>query len=178
MAKSFGERIVGAAMLDVATYEEVEADVTATPQAAGVVALVAAAGAIGGMHGGGHGMIGGIVTAFIGWAVWSGVTYLVGTKLFDGTADWGEMLRTLGFAQAPGLLGVLAFLPLLGRLVAVVVGIWSLVACIVAIRQALDISTGKAIATAVVAVIAMACVGMLLAILGIGAGFAAFSIVH
>ena len=92
----------------------------------------------------------------IGWLIWAGVTYIIGDKIFGGTATWGELLRTLGFAQTPGLLLVFAFLPLVGSLVQVVAGIWMLVAGIIAIRQALDFGTGKAILTAVVGWLALA----------------------
>lgn len=151
--RSLVERMQGAALLDASVYEEVEADRTATGQAAGVVAIVAIATAIGMWHRGGSGMIGGLVEAFVTWVVWSGLTYLVGTKLFKGTADWGELLRTLGFAQSPGVLMVLAAIPFLGWPVGPIVWIWQLVAGVIAIRQALDFDTRKAVLTAVVAYI-------------------------
>ncbi|MFL5384182.1 MAG: Yip1 family protein [Longimicrobiaceae bacterium] len=149
--RSLIERMMGAAMLDASVYEEVEADRSATGQAAAVVAIVAICGAIGSYSHGGKGIIGAIVSAFIAWLLWAGLTYLIGTKLFGGTADMGEMLRTLGFAQSPGVLGILTIIPILGWLVAVVVWIWTVVAAVVAIRQALDFDTGKAVATAVIA---------------------------
>jgi hypothetical protein len=142
------DRMKGAAMLDVATYEEVEADTSATAQAGMVVLLAAIAQAIGGIGHGGAGIIGGALAALVGWVIWSGITYLIGDKLLGGTATWGELLRTLGFAQAPQVFAVLAILPLVGGLVRAVVAIWVLIAGVIAIRQALDFSTGKAIATA------------------------------
>ena len=150
LERSFTGRMKGAAMLDVNTYEDVEADLNATGQAAGVVALVAIAQAIGSIGMGSTGIIMGIVGAIVGWLVWSGITYLVGDKLFGGTATWGELLRTIGFAQAPGVLYVLAIIPILGWIVRFAVGIWILIAGIIAIRQALDFSTGKAVLTAIV----------------------------
>ena len=141
-------RMKGAALLDVDTYEEVEADQTATGQAAGVVALVAVAQAIGSAGTGGSGVLAGVVSALAGWLLWAGITYLIGAKLFGGTATWGELLRTLGFAQTPGVLHVLGLLPILGGIIRVGVAIWVLIAGVIAIRQALDISTGKAILTA------------------------------
>ena len=153
MARSFAERMIGAAMLDVSVYEEVEADEGATGQAAGVVALVAVASAIGAYHNGGRGAIGAMIAALVSWALWAGVTYLVGTRFMGGTATWGELLRTLGFAQAPGVLNVLGIVPVLGGLVTFVVWVWTLVTAIVAIRQALDFDTGKAVITAVVSFI-------------------------
>lgn len=150
MAGSMIERMQGAAMLDVATYEEVEADTTATGQAAGVVAIVAVAWAIGASGEGGVAIFGGLVMAFLFWLLWAALTYLIGDKLLGGTATWGELLRTLGFAQSPGVLYVLGIIPFLGGFVRFVVWLWVLVAGIIAIRQALDFSTGKAVATAVV----------------------------
>ncbi len=141
------DRMLGAAMLDVEVYEEVEADETLTSQAAGVVAMVAVAQVIAGIGGPGRGFIIGPLAALLAWVIWAGVTYVVGDKIFGGTATWGELLRTLGFAQAPGILLVLAFLPF-GFAVRGVVGIWMLVTGIVAIRQALDFGTGKALLTA------------------------------
>src|SRR5262245_55946205 len=51
------DRMKGAALLRIDTYEEVEADQTATGQAAGVVALVAIAQAIGSAGEGGFGIV-------------------------------------------------------------------------------------------------------------------------
>jgi hypothetical protein len=140
----------GAATLSTATYEEVEHDATATTQAAAVVAMTAAARAIGASGGGVSSIVSVAVAALCGWLVWAGITWLVGDKLFGGTATWGELLRTLGFAQSPNVLAVFAVIPLLGWLVDGVLFVWVLVAGIVAIRQALDFDTARAILTAVI----------------------------
>ena len=141
------DRMKGAALLRIAMYEEVEADQTATGQAAGVVALVAVAQAIGGAGEGGFGILAGLISALLGWLLWAGITYLIGAKLLGGTATWGELLRTIGFAQTPGVLQVLGIIPVLGGLIRFAVAIWVLIAGIIAIRQALDVGTGKAILT-------------------------------
>lgn len=146
---SITERMKGAALLQNDVFEDVEADTTATSQAAIVVGLAALAAAIGGARGGLSGIVGGLVFAYLAWLAWSAVTYLIGDKLLGGTATWGELLRTLGFAQSPAILYVFAVIPFIGGLVGFVVAIWVLIAGIVAIRQALDFSTGKAILTAV-----------------------------
>ncbi len=114
MASSLIDRMKGAALLNVDTFEEVEHDADATLQAAAVVAMVAVASAIGASPLGAFGAIRGALAALVGWLIWAGITYLVGDKLFGGTATWGELLRTLGFAQAPGVLLVLGFLPARG----------------------------------------------------------------
>jgi hypothetical protein len=141
--------MIAAARLDNSLYEEVEADSTATWPAAGVVAASAVAHAIGTSDEGFAGVIVVLCLSLAGWAVWAAVTYFVGSKVFHGTANWGELARTLGFAQSPGVLYLLAFVPVLGRLIEGVVGIWILIAGVIAIRQALDITTGRAIIVAV-----------------------------
>ena len=167
--RSIVDRMKGAAMLDVPTYEEVEADTTATGQAAVVVAIVAVCSAIGAIGRGGTGIIGALIGAFVSWLLWSGVAYLIGEKVLGGTATWGELLRTLGFAQAPGILSILAIVPGLRWAVLFVVWIWTVVTGVIAIRQALDFSTGKAVATALLSGLVILVVTALLGGLG-GAG--------
>jgi len=153
--RSIVDRMKGAALLDVATYEEGEHDNDATGQAAVVVVIVAVCSALGAIWRGGPSIIAAPITAVLGWLMWSAITYLIGNKLLGGTATWGELLRTIGFAQSPGVLMIFGIIPILGGLVRVVVAIWLLVAGIIAIRQALDFSTGKAIVTALLGWIAM-----------------------
>jgi hypothetical protein len=142
--------MIGAARLDVATYEEVEHDTSATTQAGLVVVLVAIAQGIASPAG----VISGIVGSLIGWLAMAGLTYFIGTRLFKGTATWGELLRTLGFATAPGILYIVGIIPLLGWLVSLAVMVWILVAVVIAIRQALDVTTGKAVLTGLLGMIA------------------------
>ena len=141
---SFTERMIGAAKLDVRVYEEVEADTGATGQAMGVVLLSSLAGGIGtvGLGAGGLGgvVVGGLV-ALIGWVTWAFLTYIIGTRLLaepQTRADVGELMRTLGFAQSPGLVRIVGILPGVGPLVLSIVSIWMLATMVVAVRQALD----------------------------------------
>lgn len=155
---TFTERIIGAARLDVATYEEVEHDEAATGQAAAVVVLASIAAGIGITQSqGSSGFILSTVAALIGWLAWACTTYFVGTKILPGPnteADVGQMLRTLGFANAPGLLNVLAIIPGIGVLVPLIVVFWNLAAMVVAVRQALDYEgTGRAIAVCLVGMV-------------------------
>lgn len=144
----FLRRVLGAATFSLPVYEEVERDPDATLQAAGVVGLVALATALGGLQRGPGGLLAGILGAYVGWALWSGTCYLVGVQLFEGTADWGELLRTIGFAQAPGVLLVLGALPQVGVLFYIAVLLWMVGTVLTAIRQALDFSTLRATFTA------------------------------
>jgi hypothetical protein len=168
--RSFVERMIGAAMLDVSVYEEVEHDRSATAQAAGAVAIVAVCAAIGGMGGhGARGPIAAVVAALMGWVIMAALTYVIGTKLFGGTADMGELLRTLGFSRAPGVLAVVGFIPILGKLALLVIWVWQLATAVVAIRQALDFDTGKAVATALLSwvVVAVFTLGIMMLVFGV-----------
>ena len=153
-----------AASLDPALYEEVEADTTATTQALMVVVLSSICSGIGTAigqaiagHGGmriGTGLFGGLFSALIAWFIWSLITYFIGTRVFGGTASFDELLRTLGFSNAPGVLLILSFIPILGGFISFVVWIWGLAAMVIAVRQALDFATGKAVLTCIVGWIA------------------------
>jgi len=137
------ERVIGAAKLDAATYEEVEADNNATAQAAGVVAVSSLAAGIGSaaLPGSGPGIVIGTLAALLGWVIWASLTWAIGTKLLPGErteADIGQMLRTIGFASAAGVLRLGGIIPGLGWLFILVGSIWMLVATVVAVRQALD----------------------------------------
>jgi hypothetical protein len=145
---TFVERMVGAAKLDARVYEEVEADRTATPQALGVVVLASVASGIG-VGEGVRGLLFGTVAGLLGWAIWAWLIYFIGTRWLPepGTqADMGELLRTIGFATSPGILRVLGIVPVLGTIVLVVTAVWTLIAVVVAVRQALDYrSTARAV---------------------------------
>ena len=165
--RSIVDRMKGAAMLDVATYEEVENDLNATGQAAIVVVITALAAGIGSFFHGGVGIIGAIIGSLVGWAVGAWLAFMVGTRVFGGTATWGELLRTLGFAQSPKLLMILAIIPGIGPLIALVLGIWVAVAEFVALRQALDLDGVKTFFTVLICIIPAILIGSLLAMLGI-----------
>lgn len=180
-SSSLVSRMVGASRLSVPTYEEVEADTSATTQALMVVVVVALASGIGtaiasaGTPGANPiaALIGGLLAELIGWGVWSWVMYFVGTRMFGGTATYGEVLRTFGFAYSPGVLLILRFVPVIGGIIALVVFVWRLATGFVAIRQALDISNGATVATVVIGFILYLVVaiilGVLLAAIGLGA---------
>src|SRR5262245_8377543 len=129
--------MIRAARLDAALYEEVEADTSLTSQAATVVAIVAACQVVGmaiAMVMRGAGSVGqllpnlvfDLIAPFIGWVVWSYTAYWIGTRLFHGTATPGELLRTLGFAQTPLVLGLLSFIPTVGAPLGIIGALWAL----------------------------------------------------
>ncbi len=149
-------RFVGALALDAATYEEVEADRSAIIQAGATVLLSSVAAGIGasGFTEGGPGSIALFsAVALVGWAAWALVTFELGARILPGAqthSDVGELLRTLGFAAAPGVFQALGVVPGMTKPVFIVTRIWMLLAMIVAVRQALDYSsTGRAVVVCV-----------------------------
>jgi hypothetical protein len=152
---NFGNRIIRAARLDVALYEEVEADKSALGQAMGVVVLSSIAAGIGSASKAGLlGISIGVVVSLVGWYIWAYLTYFIGTKLLpepQTKADHGELLRTIGFSSSPGLIRVLGIIPVMQSIVFPIAAIWMLVAMIIAVRQALDYnSTLRAIGVCVI----------------------------
>ena len=149
------DRMVRAAKLDVDLYEEVEADTGAMSQAVIVVVLSSLAAGIGSITMGGlSGVIFGAIAALVGWYVWAYLTYYIGVKFLpeeQTQSDPGELLRTLGFASAPGLIRVLGIIPGLTGTVFFIAGSWMLIAMVIAVRQALDYeSTWRAVGVCVI----------------------------
>ena len=147
---SITDRMIRAAKLDINLYEEVEADKGAMGQAMGVVVLSSVAAGIGTIGTTGiKGLVLGTIAALVGWFIWAFLTYYIGTKLLSEPqtkADYGELLRTIGFSSSPGVLRVLGIIPMLGNILNFICGIWMLVAMVIAVRQALDYkSTWRAV---------------------------------
>ena len=139
------ERMLGAAMLNPDTFEDVEHDRGATMQAALVVILVSLSGAVGGALSGDTSLVTGIILGVIGgvvwWALWAAGCWIVGTTILntpDTRADWGELARGIGFAQTPGLLNVLTLIPYAGGIIGVVIFVWRFAAMLTAVRASLD----------------------------------------
>jgi hypothetical protein len=123
--KQLLRRMAGAARLDADTYEEVEADPSALASAALVVGLTAAANAAGTwLQGAQAGLAQGplafqaLISGLLPCVLWLGgsaFSYMMGASFFRGPhteTDFAEVLRTTGFAFAPGLmLGAVWVLP-------------------------------------------------------------------
>lgn len=143
---TFALRLFGAASLDVATFEGLEADRSAMAQSVAVVVLSSLAAGFG---------VGGtdlpvfLVISLIAlgsWIVWAFLMMQIGGRLLPGPdthVDVAELLRTTGFAAAPGFLQVFAILPNMRVPVFTITWIWMLAAMVVAVRQALDYTSTK-----------------------------------
>ena len=167
------DRMIRAAKADIELYEEVEHSPSLTQEAYTIVGIVAAVSAIGGiivglatMDNSTTAILSGIwqgVSVFLGYFVWSYLTFFIGTNVFKGTADYGELQRTIGYSMTPQ---VLSFIPIVG----LVTGLWSLYLGFVAVRQALDVDNSKAALTIVIAfVIQIVIFTIIGVVLGVGA---------
>ncbi len=158
------ERLLGVFKLDAATFESIEHDEGATGQATLVVLAAAILSGVGAAFTSEYlaqgsvlgAFMSGVLSTFTGWVIWSFLTYFIGTRIFGGDADLGEMLRVIGFAYAPQLLGII---PCFGRLVG---ALWTLAAAFVAIRQGLDLSNGKTALTILVGFVVYVAVSVVL----------------
>ena len=165
-------RIIGVFKLDRQTFAEIEHDQSALTEAAIVVALVAFLGSIGSLISGviGGSDMGGLllsiiltfILTFVNWVIWSAITYFIGTNLFQGEADLPEMMRVIGYAYAPQMLGII---PCIG---AIVGALWSLVASYFAIKEGLDLDDGKTIATVLIGWLVTLVIGAVLGMIGVG----------
>jgi hypothetical protein len=154
-----------AALLHADTYEEVEADRGSIGQAFAVVLMASSAGALGTWM---RVVLGSplpdnalplplhlaliVLEPLTVWLVSSAFAYMVGATFLRGPeteTDYAEVLRTTGFAFSPGLLLFFVWLqPEELGLVAWTLGrLWILVAAVVAVRQALDFTTLRAVGT-------------------------------
>ncbi|MFT4037931.1 MAG: YIP1 family protein [Thermomicrobiales bacterium] len=171
---SYPDRIRGILSLNPATFRDVEEDMDATGQAALTVLLAALASGVGALFSRDvlTNALGIGVSSILQWIVFSVVAYIVGSTIFKTertSVTVGQVLRTVGFAQAPKFLMIVAFVPLFGWIVALVALIWFIVAAIYALREAFEFDTARAIGTGAVALIGIAILDLGLSVFfGIG----------
>jgi hypothetical protein len=147
---TFWNRILRAIKLETQLFEEVEADKDALPQALGVVLMSSLAAGIASISKGtGISLLSSVFGFLFSWFLFSFLIFLIGTKWLSESqtkSDYVELLRTIGFASAPGLITIAGIIPIFYSPAFVVAYIWMLVATVIAVRQALDFkSTGRAI---------------------------------
>jgi hypothetical protein len=167
------ERIIRIIKLDFPVFKDIESDPEATTQAAIVVAAASVLSAIGSAAGSQRpvmAFLGGVISGVLGWIVWSYVSYFVGNVLYKSQGTFENVLRVIGYANAPQLLGILNIIPCVGWIGGLVGGILALVASIMAIREGLDLDTGQAVIVALVGFLALLLVSVIVgSIFGIGA---------
>ena len=170
----FTRRFFGALVLDPATFEDVEADRHASGQAAAVVLLACVAGgfaAVGSSAMTLPAFLLGMAATMGAWVVWAFLITTIGTRVIPEPATSsrpGELLRTMGFAAAPGVFLAFGAIPSAAPFAFAVASLWMVCATVLAVRQALDYrSLGRAAIVCVTAWLLtfgiIASAGMLLA---------------
>lgn len=170
------DRMFRAAMLDPLVFDEIKEDRDAMLQAVQVIMIVIAIGVVstivqsvnapeelGVQTDLSTNIATSAATSVLGWLLWAFLAYLIGTGVFSGSGSYVEMLRALAFAQSPSVITILAvplvFVPfagaVLGGLLTFAAALWVLVVNVIATRQTLGISTGKATITTIVIAIAV-----------------------
>jgi hypothetical protein len=147
------ERMIRAARLDPELYREVVRDWYSNGQAFLVVLIVFACTLIGmGPSAlllllspfGWTRLISMLVMSIGNWLFWVFIAQLVGLR-WGGRADFEQLMRPVGFAHAPGVLRVLTLFPPLAVPVGVLVLLWTSFARVLAVREAMQFSLGKAV---------------------------------
>lgn len=144
MMNLFINRIYRAIKIDVELYEEVEKDKSATIQAGIVVVLSSLAAGVGALQMGVSNFLMAPFMSLLSWYVWAYVIYFVGVKLFGDSktkSNHGELLRTIGFSSAPGLIRVFGITPDLMTVTFIGSAFWMLACMVVAVKSALDYSS-------------------------------------
>lgn len=160
---TFIRRILGVLGLDPATFEEVEADRTATRDAMFVVILASIGAGIGNAGIGtaaAPAIVYGTAASLLAWATWAALIYYLGTRVMPEAttrADLGQVLRTLGFAAAPGMFRAFEVFGGTRWIVLPIASLWMIVAMTIGVRQALDYTTtARAVALAVLGWVVLA----------------------
>ena len=141
MISIFFNRVFRAIKIDIDLYEEVEKDKSATLQAGTVVVLSSLAAGVGALQMGVSNFLLAPALSLLSWYVWAYVIYFVGVKLFGGPktkSNHGELLRTIGFSSAPGLIRVFGITPELMTVTFIGSAFWMLACMVVAVKAALD----------------------------------------
>ena len=141
MISIFFNRVFRAIKIDIDLYEEVEVDKSATIQAGMVVVLSSLAAGVGAIHLGASNLLLAPLLSLLSWYVWAYIIYFVGVKIFpdpETKSDHGELLRTIGFSSAPGIIRVFGFTPTLMTVTFIGSAFWMLACMVVAVKSALD----------------------------------------
>ncbi|MGA9398314.1 MAG: YIP1 family protein [Anaerolineaceae bacterium] len=165
------ERIFRAIRLDKVFYREVADDPSLDTESVLIVILVSVISSLGtltGQEGSWLAYIGAVANSILlGWLLWAVVAWFVGKHVLDGEGSLSGMLRGLGYASAPRLLGIFGGLPIIGWIFSLAGGILSLIAGIIAIREGMSVDTGKAIIIALLGGLFYIAVSVLIGVLSL-----------
>ena len=102
-----------------------------------------------------------MLTSVAASLVWSIATFVIGTKLFRGNTSYWGLARPLFYSTTPALLFILIAIPVLParQVVGAIVWVWTLIAGVFAMKNAMGFSTERSMLTFVVAVLLLGLLG-------------------
>ena len=131
--------------------------------------LSSLAAGVGAIHLGASNLLLAPLLSLVSWYVWAYIIYIVGVKMFPDPqtkSNHGELLRTIGFSTAPGIIRIFGFTPTLMTVTYIGSAFWMLACMVVAVKSALDYkSMWKAFGVVVLAWIIQAFALLLILIL-------------
>jgi hypothetical protein len=147
-------RILRALKMDPTIFSEVGKDTSLNQEATIIAIIVGVVAALGSLFNPILGFVSflfALVTGIlIGWVLWSLVVKWI-AGLQGGKSTFQEVLRAMAYAGVPRMVGVLAFIPVLGPILVFAAGLYSAWLTVVAIRQLEGFDNTKAILTALAA---------------------------
>jgi hypothetical protein len=162
-------RLLNAVLLRRSFYDAVAADTRATGPAGAVVCLAAIARESVALYqlsqaSQGWGLILALIVVFavVRWLLYATVMYPIARALSHQPVEFKRLLRCLGFAETPAVVSLVGFLvdDSLFPYVQFGVGVWLLLATIVAVRSATGERTGRAIVIGVLGFAAYLTIGL------------------
>ncbi len=91
-----------------------------------------------------------ITLALLVTASWSGLVYLIGTRIFKGATDFLGLARPVFFSLTPGLLFVLSSIAEIRQLVSPLVAAWIIIINVFALKHSMGFSSQKSMLTVTV----------------------------
>ena len=154
------QRLVAAWRLELGVYEDVSTDRGANGQAFLIVLLSGLGngfGLVGRM--GSVGISAGVGAALLGWPLWALTVFLI-AALFGHRRHHGSLVRTLGFANAPGVFLVFGSVATAGALIRITVVCWLVAAPVVAVQAVFQVTRARAVVVSLVAFVVYLLLGI------------------
>lgn len=168
MQNSLMNRLMGVITFKAPVYREIAEDASAMQPAAIIVAAISViSGLLGGLLAGNlvSSLLSSVVGGVLGWLLGGFLTSIIANAV-GGKTNPQEMLRIFGHIQVFQILG---FIPCVGTIAALVLGI---IANVLAIREAAEVDNTKAIIVAVLVALAVFAMMMVVGLV-LGGGSAA-----
>ena len=96
-----------------------------------------------------------IALALLVTASWSGLVYLIGTRIFKGSTDFPGMARPIFFSVTPGFLFVLSSIADVRQFISPIIAGWIIIINVFALKHSMGFSNQKSLVTVTVGALIM-----------------------